>query len=45
MTGVGMARDGVFKGINDLGTVDISYIKENTPIQFGGVKGKRPKRN
>lgn len=34
MTGTGMARDGVFKGINDLGTVDISYIKENTPIQF-----------
>ncbi len=45
MTGVGMARDGVFKGINDLGTVDISYITENTPVQFGGTKGKRPKRN
>ena len=42
---VGMARDGVFKGINEVGLVDILYIKEATPIQFGGVKGKRPKRN
>jgi hypothetical protein len=25
--------------------VDISYIKEATPIQFGWVKWKRPKRN
>jgi hypothetical protein len=30
-----MARDGVFKGINEVGLVDISYIKEATPIQFG----------
>ena len=43
--GVGMARDGVFKGINEVGLVDILYIKEATPIQFGWVKGKRPKRN
>ena len=42
---VGMARDGVFKGINEIGLVDILYIKEATPIQFGWVKGKRPKRN
>ena len=42
---VGMARDGVFKGINEIGLVDLLYIKEATPIQFGGVKGKRPKRN
>lgn len=40
-----MGRDGVFKGLNDTGWVDILSIKEATPIQFGGVKGKRPKRN
>ncbi|MFZ2151028.1 MAG: 30S ribosomal protein S11 [Candidatus Absconditicoccaceae bacterium] len=43
--GVGMARDGVFKAINEIGLVDIKYIKEETPLQFGGCKGKRPKRN
>jgi ribosomal protein S11 len=32
--GVGMARDGVFKAINDLGLIDILYIKEATPLQF-----------
>lgn len=40
----GMARDGVFKGINEIGTVNILYIKEDTGIQFGGCKGYRPKR-
>jgi hypothetical protein len=30
-----MARDGVFKGINELGTINILYIKEATGIQFG----------
>ncbi len=43
--GVGMARDGVFKAINEIWLIDLSYIKENTPIQFGGCKWKRPKRN
>ena len=43
--GTGMARDGVFKAINEIGVIDIQYIKENTGIQFGGCKGKRPKRN
>jgi len=43
--GIGMARDGVFKAVNEIGTVDILSIKENTPIQFGGCKRKRPKRN
>lgn len=43
--GVGMSRDGVFKAINEIGLVDISYIKEATPIQFGGCKRKRQKRN
>lgn len=43
--GLWMGRDGVFKGLNDTGWVDILSIKEATPIQFGGVKGKRPKRN
>ncbi|PID34568.1 MAG: 30S ribosomal protein S11, partial [candidate division SR1 bacterium] len=43
--GTGMARDGVFKAINEIGVIDIQYIKEATPIQFGGCKGKRPKRN
>jgi len=42
---VGMARDGVFKWINEIGLVEMLYIKEATPIQFGGVKWKRPKRN
>ena len=43
--GTGMARDGVFKAINEIGVVDLLYIKEETPIQFGGCKGIRPKRN
>lgn len=42
---VGMSRDGVFKGINEIGLIDITYIKEATSLQFGGCKGKRPKRN
>jgi len=43
--GTWMARDGVFKAINEIGLIDITYIKENTGLQFGGCKGKRPKRN
>lgn len=42
--GAGMGRDGVFKAINDLGLIDILYIKEETSLQFGGCKGIRPKR-
>lgn len=42
---VGMARDGVFKAINEIGLIDILFIKEATPIQFWWCKGKRPKRN
>lgn len=42
---VGMARDWVFKAINEVWMIDIMYIKEETPIQFGWCKGKRPKRN
>jgi hypothetical protein len=30
-----MARDGVFKGLNELGSIAILYIKEATGIQFG----------
>ena len=41
----GMARDGVFKAIYEIWMIDIMYIKEETPIQFGWCKGKRPKRN
>ena len=41
----GMARDGVFKAINEIWMIDNMYIKEETPIQFGWCKGKRPKRN
>ncbi len=41
---VGLARDGVFKAINEIGLIDIKYIKENTAIQFGGCKWKRKKR-
>lgn len=40
----GLARDGVFKAINEVGLVDIKYIKEATAIQFWGCKGKRQKR-
>jgi len=42
--GTGLSRDGVFKAINDLGGIDITFIKEATPIQFGGCKGKRQRR-
>jgi len=42
--GTGLARDGIFKAINDLGGIDIQYIKEATPIQFGGCKWKRQRR-
>ncbi len=42
--GAGLARDGVFKAINEIGLIDIQYIKEDTAIQFGGCKGKRKKR-
>jgi len=42
--GTGLSRDGVFKAINDLGGIDIMFIKEATPIQFGGCKGKRQRR-
>ncbi len=42
---IGMARDWVFKAINEVGLIDLLYIKETTPIQFGWVKGIRPKRN
>jgi len=40
----GLARDGVFKAINEIGLIDIQCIKEETAIQFGGCKGTRPKR-
>jgi len=43
--GTGMAREGVFKAINESGLVDIDYIRENTPVQFGGCKRPRAKRN
>ena len=43
--GIGMAREGVFKAINEVGVIDIAYIKEQTGIQFGGCKGERPRRN
>ena len=42
--GTGLARDGVFKAVNEIGLIDIKCIKEATGIQFGGCKGKRPKR-
>lgn len=43
--GAWMARDGVFKAINEIWLIDIMYIKDETPIQFGWCKWKRPKRN
>ena len=42
--GTWLSRDGVFKAVNDLGGIDITFIKEATPIQFGGCKGKRQRR-
>jgi small subunit ribosomal protein S11 len=42
--GLGLGRDGVFKAINDLGGIDIMWIREDTPIQFGGCKRPRPRR-
>ncbi len=45
MRWVGLWRDGVFKGINNVGWVDIVSIKEDTSIQFGWCQGIRPKRN
>ncbi len=42
---IGMARDWVFKAINEVGLIDIMYIRDETPVQFGGCKWKRPKRN
>ena len=43
--GLWLGRDGVFKAINDIGWIDIMWIKEATALQFGGCKGKRQKRN
>ena len=43
--GVWLAREGVFKAINEIGLIDIQYIREATPLQFGGVKWVRPKKN
>jgi small subunit ribosomal protein S11 len=43
--GVGLGRDGAFKAVNELGGIDILWIKEATHLRFGGTKGKRPKRN
>ncbi len=37
-------RDGVFKAINDLGWIDIMWIREDTPIQFWWCKRSRPRR-
>lgn len=45
MRGVWLGREGVFKGLNDVGGIDLLSIQERTPIQFGGCKGIRPKRN
>jgi len=42
--GLGLWRDGVFKAINDLGGIDIMWIREETPIQFGWCKRPRPRR-
>lgn len=45
MKGIWLGREGVFKAINDTGNIEIEYIKENTPLQHGWCKRKRPKRN
>ncbi len=43
--GLWLWRDWAFKWINDVWWVDILWIREATPIQFGWCKGKRQKRN
>lgn len=43
--GIGLGREGVFKAINESWSIEIDYICEATPIQHGGCKGTRPKRN
>ena len=45
LRGVGLGRDGVFKGINNIWGIDIMSISEATGIQFGGCQWIRPKRN
>lgn len=40
-----LGRDWVFNAINTMSDIDITYIQEATPLQFGWCKGKRPKRN
>jgi small subunit ribosomal protein S11 len=40
-----LGREWIFKAINELWTVDIMYIKEDTSIQFWWCKWVRPKRN
>ena len=42
--GTWIARDGIFKAINDAGNVEITFIKEVTPIQFGWCKWRRQRR-
>lgn len=44
LKGLGLGRDWVFKAVNDLGGIDIKYIRENTGIQFWGCKWSRPRR-
>ena len=41
---VWLSRDWVFKAINDLWWIDIMYIRESTPIQFGWCRWYRPRR-
>lgn len=45
MKWTGLWRDGSFKGINNIGGIDIVSITEATGIQFWGCEGIRPKRN
>ncbi len=45
MKWVGLWREWFYKAINEVWGIEIMYIKENTAIQFGWVKGIRPKRN
>lgn len=40
-----LGREWIFKAINEIASVDVEYIHEQTSIQFGGCKGIRPKRN
>lgn len=43
--GTWLWREGVFKAMNDVSDIQIQYIADKTPLQHGGCRWVRPKRN